>query len=170
MNKTRMRIAPASAKLEWRTIAVTAKDPLAFAKDLQSALQELTDDGFTIASQMPRGEGLIITGSRLEAPVPSEPSELPKHTTRRRVIELPSARLQSTTSEEVLYHFIENGQQRQLPFPTLVAALRTVQLHLSGASDVLPVGITTVALTRFEPTAFPMLLKMFAEEMRCLPG
>ena len=169
MNKTRMRIPSASARLEWRTIAVSADDPLVFAKGLQSALQELTDSGFTIVSQMPRGEALIITASRVHEDSPEMSPELPTHTTlRRRVVEMPSARAQGATTEEVLYHYIENGTQRQQSFSTLIEALRVVKAQLEV--DMLPINITTVSMTRFEPLAFPMLLKMFAEDLPCPPG
>jgi hypothetical protein len=172
MNKQRMRIPSASARLEWRTIAVTAKDPLAFAKDLQSALQELTDGGFIITGQMQLTDALIITASRVLAPTPEAHSELPQRTPlRRRVVEFHTARAQGAGTEEVLYHYVDHvdGQQKQKPFPTLVDALRQVKEHLR-TDTVLPVNITTVSMTRFEPPAFPMLLKMFAEDLQCPPG
>jgi hypothetical protein len=167
MNKQRMRIPFASAQLEWRTIAVAGQDPLVFAKELQGALQELTDSGFTINSQMQRDNALIITASRVTQ-LPQEAQPAPPPVLRRRIIDLPAAHTQGATTEEVLYHFVENGRQKQLSFPTLVEALRVVKRHLEV--EILPINLTTVSMTRFEPLAFPTLLKLFAEELQCPPG
>lgn len=185
MNKQRMRIGSAAPKLEWHTIAVTAKDALGFARDLQSALQELTDSGYTITSQMQRPEGLIIVASRvvdtsadtLPAPRSVDVGTADPRTTaaraagafRRRVVEMPSARSHGATTEEVLYHYIEKGNQQQRAFPSLVDALRILKDHLHR-DDVVPVNITTTAMTRFEPDSFVLLLKLFAEDLPCPPG
>lgn len=176
MNKQRMRIGPHPVKLEWRTMAISAKDPLVFARELQSALQELTDSGFTIASQMQRAEGLIIVAScvRESAPEATPEMRMPSMQ-RRRVVEMPHARAQGATTEEVLYHFIDARRgQKQRSFPTLIEALREVKKDLEAKKDagpeILPINITTISMTRFEPESFTLLLKMFAEDLQCPPG
>jgi hypothetical protein len=184
MNNQRMRIGPVPPKLEWRTIAVTAKDALAFARDLQTALQELTDGGFTITSQMQRHEGLVIVASRVREAATESRTDVRAHgnrseaeaivaratsTFRRRVVEMPAARTHGATTEEVLYHYIEKGDQKQKAFPSLVDALRALKEHLHQ-DDVVPVNITTTSMTRFEPDSFVLLLKLFAEDLPCPPG
>ena len=169
MQKQRMRVPAASAKLEWKVVVVDDPDPLVFAKSLQAALQEVTDGNYTINSQMLRGAAHVIVASRVHAEVPPAPETQPEASFRRRVIELPSARQQGATTEEVLYHYTQDGRQHQKSFPSLVDALRVVQQHLQRG-DVLPVNITTLCTTRFELESFPMLLKMFAEDLQCPPG
>lgn len=170
MQKQRMRVPAASAKLQWKTMVVDDPDPLVFAQRLQAALQEVSDGNYTINSQMVRGSAHVIVASRVEME-PHLPAETqPPEPFRRRVVEAPTARQQGATSEEVLYHFIQNGRQEQRAFPGLVDALRLVHQHLQQRDDVLPVNITTLTMTRFDPEAFPMLLKMFAEDLQCPPG
>lgn len=164
MQKQRMRIGP-MPKLEWKTIAITAEDPIIFARELQTALQELTDSGFNITGQLQRGTALVISASRLHAP------EAQAAPLRRRIVDLPSARQVGAPAEEVLYHFTEYGAPQQKAFPTLIDALRLLAEHLKKPQEhILPVNITTLSMTRFEPESFAYLLRMFAEDLQPPPG
>ncbi len=160
MQKHRMRIPAGAPKVEWKTLTVDAEDPLEFSQQLQASLQELSDEGFTIVNQMTRGQGHIIVASRMALSAPPETTPL-----RRRVVEMPLARGHGTTTEEVLYHYKKDGQQEQEVCTGLVDALRRVKEHL-GQDGVLPLNITTVMMTRFEPESFSMLLKMFADDLQ----
>ena len=168
-----MRITPPQPKVAWKTLAVTSKDPLVFAQELEGALQEMTDGGFNIISQMARDGAVIITGQRVDliaspdmlalfsaSQVPQAPG------LRRRIVEVPSARSTGTTSDEVLYHYLAFGKQNQQQFATLVDALRVVQKHVEGPDDIVPISLITVTMTRFEPAALPALFKTFAEDLR----
>lgn len=146
--------------MDWKTIAIDTPDPVAFAKELQSTLQELTDDGFQLTSQMHRGEALIITANRVH----NIGDTLPAPPVRRRVVLPSTPSAQGLPSDEVLYHYLEKGLQKQLICGSMVDALRAVKEHLKN-DDVLPLNITSVTMTRFEPDVFPTLFKMFVEEL-----
>lgn len=170
---------PKLPHVEWKTRAVTGVDAAAFAKDLALALQEMTDSGFTIVSQVMRGDAIIITGQRVESM--QEPQAMfsvsPATSTRRRIVDYPTGEA-AGVSKEVLYHYIENGQPQQRSFHDVVDALRLVQAHLaapsvpysSTAAGVIPVRITAVELRVFELRSFPALLKAFADELRNKPS
>lgn len=163
MQNQRMRIG-SPPKLKWKTVAITAADPVAFAREYETTLQELTDAGFAINGQMQRGEALIISASRLH--LPEHAPEL-----RRRIVDLPSARQMGAPHEEVLYHYLEDRQQKQRAFPALVDALRALKEDLAKPGDViLPLNIVTASTTRFEPESFAYLLRMFAEDLQTPPG
>lgn len=168
--RSRVRIAAVEQKMEWRVMSVLNADPTQFASELQAAFQELTDAGYTLLNQMHRGDGLIITAHRiatstapkLDAPTLPAPA-LTKD--RRRIVDMP-ARPTSETRDEVLYNFLESREQRQEVCADMPYALRLLREHLER-DDILPISITTVAVTTttFEPSAFPMLLKTFAEDL-----
>lgn len=152
-------------------MAVTGDDPLQFAKSLESSLQELTDGGFNIINQVMRGSSVIITGQKVEMTdgfFQKNQTQPPPHE-RRRIVQSP-ARPTGTTTEEVLYHFIEDGKTKQKSFPSLVEALRAVKVHMDapmvqGVAPVCPVSIVTVSMTKFELPMFSTLLKAFSEDL-----
>lgn len=156
MQGQKMRTGPAP-KLQWKVVAVLAKEPAAFAAELERVLQELTDQGFAIHGQLPHGGGLIVSASRLP---PADMASL-----RRRVVGLPSVPPTGEAYEEVLYHFMENGEQKQRSFPTLIDVLRVLREDL-GRPGILPLNLTTIAMTRFEPPSFAHLLRMFAKDLQ----
>lgn len=165
-----MRIHAREPKLTWRTIAVTAKDPLEFARELETALQELTDGGFNIVSQMGRDGAVVITAQKIgqEPPVDVPPETQPAPVAyRRRIVDAPAARSQGNTTDEVLYHYFEHGVQQQQRFPGLVEALRVVKQHLQ--EDIIPASLSTVTITHFEQRAFPALLKAFEDDLTADP-
>lgn len=163
MHKQRMRIG-ASPKLEWRVVAVADKDPAAFAATLQATLQDLTDQGFALQGQLPRDGALIISASRL---APDDVVTVP--TARRRIVN--PARHVGTPRDEVLYHFTEYGAPQQLVFASLVDALRVLHSHITQPREhILPVSLTTVSMTRFDPESFAYLLQTFADDLKPPPG
>lgn len=162
MQKQRMRIAPAP-KLEWKVVAISNPDPIIFARELQTSLQELTDNGFAINGQLQRGEALVISASRMQQ---VDAAAMPL---RRRIVDLPNAKQAGAPFEEVLYHYNERGMQKQRRFTALVDALRVLKEDLAR-EGVLPLNITTVSMTRFDADAFSFLLKMFAEDLPTPPG
>lgn len=169
-----MKIVPPRPKVQWKTVAVTGDDPLAFAHSLETALQEMTDNQFQVVSQTVRGPAVIITGQRVELPAGMQEQLVaqpqPQLAVRRRtVVEQTPPR--GATHEEVLYHYIEHGKQVQKAFSSMVDALRLVNEHLRvsppmGHDPVTPVGLTVMNTTTFDLTAFPSLLRAFAEELR----
>jgi hypothetical protein len=54
--------------IEWSVLAVRGETPELFAEKLEETLQMLTDDGYSIVSQMPRGDAVIITAQRSVSP------------------------------------------------------------------------------------------------------
>lgn len=66
-----------SRRVEWRVIAVNEKTPEEHAKKLQQVLTGLTDDGFQLVSQMPRGEAIIIQASRFHEVTQAEETAPP---------------------------------------------------------------------------------------------
>ena len=66
--------------VEWRVIAVNERTAEDHAAKLQQQLTELTEEGFTIVSTMPRGEALIITAHRILEPPRQEVPQPPPGT------------------------------------------------------------------------------------------
>lgn len=171
MHKQRMRIAPGAPPAEWKTLVVDADDPVVFAQQLQTSLQELTNENFTIVNQMQRGCAHIIVANRIQpAPAPRAPAAA----ARRCLVEATTAPPRGDTSEEVLYHYYDGKEQKQAAFPTLLDAVRAMKDHYTaacrGTGDAVPISIVTVSTTRFEFEGFSALLKMFAEELKSPPG
>lgn len=52
----------------WKTKAVVAKDPVLFARDMETALNELEAEGFSLAMQLERGDGWVVVGQKLDVP------------------------------------------------------------------------------------------------------
>jgi hypothetical protein len=170
--RTRMRIGPPGQKIVWKTLAVTSKDPVQFAHDLESALQELTDSGFNIISQMARDGSLVITANQMineRETLAPPPDTQPSASLRRRIVEMPAARSQGNTTDEVLYHYIEHGKQEQKAFPSIVEALRLVKEHLAlsagNGTTLTPICLIAVTQTYFDITSLPTLLRTFAEDL-----
>ena len=172
--RQRMKISPQQPKVTWKTVAVTGDDPHAFAKGLESALQEMTDNGYHITSQVMRDGATIITGQRVENAIPSDdqdrqmesPTQPPPPPRRRVVSKAPTTK----TTDEVLYHYIEHGKQTQKSFPSMVDALRVVKEHLGrstlrGEDPVAPICLIATSMTYFDVTSIPYLLKTFAEDL-----
>jgi hypothetical protein len=170
-----MRSNPFQPKVHWKTVAVTGDDPHSFAHALEAALQEMTDNQFQVVSQTVRGAAIIITGQRVDTPLGMQEQvaaqtqpPLSRIPARRAVVEqVPKG----VMHEEVLYHCIEQGEQVQKVFPSLVDALRLVSDHLrvsppSGVDPIIPVGLTILNTTTFDITAFPYLLRGFADKLR----
>lgn len=176
--RQRMKISPPQPKVAWKTVAVTGDDAHVFARNLESALQELTDNGYHITSQVMRDGATIITGQRMENTLPSDeqdrrmdaPTQPPPAPRRRRVLEKTAAPPTPGTVDEVLYHYIEHGKQLQKSFPSMVDALRLVKEHLGrsslrGEDTVTPICLIATSMTYFDVTAIPYLLKTFAEDL-----
>jgi hypothetical protein len=165
-----MKVPPTRPKIVWKTVAVTGDDPVRFAQALEASLQEMTDGDYNIVNQVVRGSAIIITGHRVEAVdgVASPPrAHAPNE--RRRIVAAPQA--SGATTEEILYHYIEEGKQKQKAFPALVDALRAVKAHMDAppvpdVAPVCPVSIVTVSMTKFELPMFSTLLKAFSEDLR----
>ena len=175
-----MRIAPTQPKVTWKVAAVVAKEPLAFAEDLQRALQEMTDDGFQIVSQALRDNGsVILTGQKVELPdavqdflsftLPQVASATEARSRSRRIVE-PRPAQEGVAGKEVLYNFLEDGRLVQRSFHQLVDALRVVKEHLDRADDYfVPISVMVVSTTRFDPKALPSLMRTFAYELKSKP-
>jgi hypothetical protein len=66
-----------SRQVEWKCVAVNGKTPALHAKKLEEALNDLTENGFTLTNMQQRGSAVILTSSRIvEPPVPEVPREL----------------------------------------------------------------------------------------------
>ena len=162
--------------VDFRVVAVDNQDNTQFALELQTALNSFVADGYSLAGQMVRGSGLILTGQRVQAP-PGFIEQLGSQTpvgnqpVRKMAVRAPKAETsEGEVSEEVLYHYQLAGRVRDANFPSMPLALRYVQrdmenyAHDSTAS--MPISLTAVVTTRFEPKDFPDLLKLFDEELR----
>ena len=174
--RQRMRINSPSMKVTWKTWAVVGADPVVFAEKLAAALQELTDEGYHLVSQMPRDGAIIITGQKTEGPfseteahhlglAPTIPPPRAFSNRRRLVVpELPeeSEITLRASSTEVLYHYLENGEQHQERFDEMEDVVPVLRKHLTGEKDILPISCVTVL--RFEPDVFPALLAAFPDD------
>jgi hypothetical protein len=173
-----VRSNPSQPKVDWHTISVSNPDPTAFAAELKAALQEMTDAGYNITSQLVRGQALVIVGQRIvmpsntpelfrstshgQQPALPPPPPLPAH--RRRIVEPTN----SVGTKEVLYHFLENGKSEQRVFPDILSALRLIQEQLGATDhvpDIVPISLVVASMTHFEPKNFPALLKTYRAEL-----
>jgi hypothetical protein len=178
MSHKMRHVGPPTPSISWRTLVASSEDPIKFAAELQGALQELTDNGYNIVSQLQRAGSIIVTGQKVTMPVnpfytePQPPGPAPAPQRARMVQPAPQPQkvLQGSTSNEVLYHYIEHGKDKQQAFPSMVEALRLVKEHLgysslNGDTPVCPVRLVAVAMTQYDLTAIPALLKMYAAEL-----
>lgn len=165
-----MRVNSPMTRFEWKVIAVISQDPMAFAQELEGALQELSSEGYDLVSQLPRGSALVITGRRLSLPspvrttMPPPPPPLQVPGSRLRMTEMPLARKQGVTTDDVFYYYLEDGEQKSRHFETFVAALRVVRKHLT-LEGIVPISLVAATTTRFEVPALPMLFKAFEEDL-----
>jgi hypothetical protein len=152
-------------KVEWKTVAASNPDPSLFAEEVERALHSLTDNGFNVVSQLPRNGALIITGQRIVMAEGQTPAPTPDHSsTRRRILDAP-VRAQCAEAYEVLYHYLEHGEQKQKRYATMVEALRVVMEHLKSQSDIVPINVIAFTTTVFEQEELPSLLKTFARDL-----
>jgi hypothetical protein len=153
--------------IDWKTLAVTAQDPLEFAKGLQTALQELTDNGYNIVSQVARGEAVIITGQRVMVGAVQSFENSVAQGARRALPTRAPAPVHGVAREEVLYHFTDNKKEKQLAFPTMVEALRIVEKHLNDASGAFaPISLVVVTMTQYDLPSFVGLLRAHEVALR----
>src|ERR1700722_21289 len=175
LREARMRTKSEESPLEWRVLAIADKDPLAFAKNLQQTLQELTDQQYNVTSQIRLGDSLIIIANKLNqissmATSTTLPPPAQESIIRRRIVEQPRAVRHGSTTDEVIYHYKEfstlfpQGIQQQKTFSNLVDALRLVREHLK-TEGFLPINIVTATLTYFDFEAFKGLFDTFAEDL-----
>jgi hypothetical protein len=174
----KMRHGAQNPRISWKTLVARSEDPFEFARELQSCFQELTDGGFNIVSQLMRGGAMVITGQRVEMlnpfplsePQPPGPMPMPpaaQQPQRARIVQPQPRPLQSASSTEVLYHWLEHGQGKQKSYPSMVDALRAVKGHIEvGDPPILPVSIVAVSMTKYDLVSIPALLKMYAEELK----
>lgn len=161
-----MRINPSPMKVVWKTWAVMGDHPGVFAERLAAALQELTDEGYSLVSQMPRDGAIIITGQKTDGVFSvAEAAHLgltppASFSNRRRLVEPPKATIPEPSRSEALYHYLQDGEQKQEWFERFGDAMALVRRHLAS-SDILPIRV--VAVSHFEPEAFPALLEAFPE-------
>ena len=158
--------------VEWDVIPVTDSDPLEFAKNLKVALQRLSDEGFSIVSQMQRGSALVITAHRVRMEEASVGLGAGRQVARvGDAVRVPGTPLLQPRpalgdlKEEVLYYFKEGEEQKRQVFPSMLEALRMLLTHLAG-DNVLPIRIVATTATYFDPPVFKELLRLFAEELR----
>jgi hypothetical protein len=160
-----MALISTAAKVVWTTAAITAEDPAIFAEDLGRTLQRLTDQGYAIINQMTRGAALIVTAQKIlqvQAPVsPPQPVVMTS-------LSFPSTGARAA-SQEVLYHYVEWGTQKQLRFTSMAEALRLVRIHLSDDSqprDILPLDISVMTVESYDAKLIPALLREYAKELQ----
>ena len=162
-SRQRMRVGPPKMQVEWKVVAVSSADPKVFAAELQETLQSLTDGGYSLVSQLPRGDALVITGQRALLPeLPPEPEP------RRRVVVEPKTSPPAQVTEEVLYHYIDEKLPKTQAFSTLFGALRLFEAHLTS-DRILPQQLTRVSLTRFDLPAMGALLRQHASDLHPSP-
>ena len=150
-------------KIVWDfAVAHHNEDAQKFAEGLIAALRHLTDNGFSITNQMQRGHSIVVIGQKTEATDLSQGAAA-----FIRAAATPAINAGGLSSATVLYNYIEWGVHKQQEFPTMSAALRRVREHLDDSGvphDILPVSVVTLTTMRFEPPAFPALLRAFAPE------
>ncbi len=182
-HRQNMRVQVKPPKLDWRTIAIADTDPVAFARSLQTALQELTDNQYNIVTQLTRGTAHIILANRVMLDTAVEGSMLPtippplqsRATPRaaRAVLAKTSvgpAVVRSMADCEIYYyHYLSPDGPQDRSFDSMVGALRLVREHVLGNGDFVPGYLVCMVTTTFESPAFSALLRTYAEEIDASP-
>jgi hypothetical protein len=165
-SKSKMRI-PGQPRINWKTMVASSKDPHTFAGELQSALQELSNEGYNIVSQISRDGAVIVTGQRVitEGVAFANPPIQPGQAPARRIVQAPTAMPRGTPKEETMYHFFRNGEEIHETFPSMVEALRTVREHISGDGAITPVSLLHVCAMHYDLKSFPALLRVHADAL-----
>jgi hypothetical protein len=168
-----MRAPTRPPRVEWRMVAITAIEPVEYAKQMQEALNALSAEGFNVLAQYGRGVGQIIMASRQVADPPHPPGPIPGPTMPPPPPQQPMARLrvQSTglLEERFVYHFISpEGPQEQV-FTSMVEALRVVRAHVDGDGTLVPAYLVTMSFCTYEPPQLGQLLKAYANDIAAQP-
>ena len=171
---TVVKISPQHPHLSWRTEAVCDPDPKEFGRQLQQALQSLTDEGFSIVNQMFRGESVIITAQRVDGlPTQFAPTIPAPPMNRRKVVQHVVSTSESIKrTEEVVYHRhkseLEPGEgethrHEAIPCKSLHAAVKMALSDLDLEEDgILPISITVQKTDTYEPKTWVKLFKSLA--------
>lgn len=159
---------PPGMRARWRVVAVADKDPHRFASHLESALQELSDNGWQLMTQVYRGEALILTTCRVESVLPSpelapQGTRLPPPPLRRPV----PPTMKGDAYHEVLYSYCPAPGATVVTekFDSLLGALTLLQEHMQNEWP-LPIKIVKCELTIYEAKTIPALLRLYAKELQ----
>lgn len=166
-SKSKMRI-PGQPRVNWKTLVASSKDPHTFAGELQSALQELSNEGYNVVSQITRDGAVIVTGQRvvIEVVAFANPPIQPGPAPHRRIVQPQAAMPRGTPKEETMYHYFKNGEEVQENFPSMVEALRVVREHISGdGGAITPMSLLHVCAMHYDLTSFPALLRVHADAL-----
>jgi hypothetical protein len=167
---------PSGMRARYRVIAVAEKDPVRFAIHLEEVLQELSNNGWQLMTQVYRGEALILTACRmepvLESPGPApQGTRLPPPPPRRAVVHT----TKGDAYNEVLYSYTPGPGQLPVTerFDSILGALLRLQEHMQGEWP-LPIKIVKCELTIYEAKTIPALLRLYAKDLenhgRHVPG
>jgi hypothetical protein len=128
-------------------VAATSPDPVAFAKELDDITNGLIEEGFTIGGMIERGDGLVVSSSRMEpisssAPPPQGP---------------PSS---------VTYYFTDTTTDgvRSCSFSSIAEAVKMVKEHLTKPEVFSPRMVVLCFVATFDPRLDMHLLEKLSAE------
>jgi hypothetical protein len=159
-----VKISPPHPHLSWRTEVVCDPDPKEFGRQLQQALQSLTDEGFNIVNQMFRGESVIITAQRLDGVSAQFAPTLPAPPmNRRKIVQRAVGAVESgERTEEVIYSYLSTLFQEEPVMRRMYKSLREAVEAAIRDLDVeghTPHSITVASTVTYPPKSWPGLLK-----------
>ena len=158
-----MKPPPNSPRAKWRVVIIAEKSVDRFAYKLETALQQLSDDGWQMMSREYRGTDLIITACRIEAEPVQVGPRLPQPPPRRVI----PHDIKNEPYNEVLYSYSPGPGHEVVTkkFDSMLAALRLLKEHLEGDWP-LPIKLVRCALTIYDVKAIPGLLRLYAKELQ----
>ncbi len=129
----------------WAVRYAKGDTPAVFAASLEEILQQMTDEGYAIVSQMFLREVCIVTGRKIGLPLC-----LPKKN--------------ANGESRVVYNFKRDDVYCSKTFTSMQEALREVKKTLQE-EDVLPIRLIHMDVTSYEPYQFVGLLRSYGQEL-----
>jgi hypothetical protein len=136
----------------WKILCASSKDPRRYAKELEEGLNELSSEGYALVAMTDRGGATILHGQKVMVDPPPVVPQAPA----------PTPVIPRNVHHEVIYLYLEKGSLQRVEFRTVPEAVCLLRHHLE-CEDIVPVSLTTVVLSTFEPPSFRALLATYKE-------
>lgn len=156
------------ARARWQSVAITASDPVEFAREYSECLNKFSSEGWNITGIMQRGEAVIITAQKAE--VPEELAKAMAAISGKQAPRPPAHEVDEL--QEVTYNYQELGVCKSILCGSLEEAKGYLEEHAAPwvdlspgqAPDILPISIVVMHVTSYEPMDLPLLRAMFPNE------
>lgn len=138
-------------RARWKAVAITATDPVEFAQDYEAQMNALVGDGWNITGMMTRGDAVVITAQKPELPASILEALATVSSPKTKVV------THANTTEEVIYSYQDEGKVQSMRCVTLEEAVKYLEEHIVEDGAILPISITVMTVTSYEPADLPTL-------------